>query len=103
MRTQAVTTLVATLVMAAPAAQAADLAKGKQNYERFCASCHGFNGMSVSPGAPNLRMNEGLIQPDFQIVQKLLAGSPMKGKTPLRGILNEQELLDVITYTRTMR
>lgn len=94
---------IALIAAAAGTVQAADLAKGKQNYERFCASCHGFNGMSVTPGAPNLRMNEGLIQPDFQILQKLKMGSPMKGKTPLAGILTDQELLDVITYTRTMR
>lgn len=79
----------------------ADIAKAKQNYERYCAACHGFNGMSVAPGVPNLRMNEGLIQPDFQIVQKLKMGSPKK--PPMLGVLKDQELQEIITYTRTIR
>jgi mono/diheme cytochrome c family protein len=79
----------------------ADQAKAKQNYERYCAACHGFNGMSVAPDTPNLRMNQGLLQPDMQIVQKLKMGSPKK--PPMLGILNDQDLLQVIVYTRTLR
>ena len=82
-------------------AHSADMIKAKLNYERFCASCHGFNGMSITPGTPNLRMNEGLIQPDFQIVQKLKMGSPKK--PPMLGMMTEQELQDVVTYARTIR
>jgi mono/diheme cytochrome c family protein len=95
--------LLALLVVATASVEAvsADLAKAKQNYERYCAACHGFNGMSLAPGTPNLRMNEGLIQPDLQILQKLKMGSPKKA--PMLGILNDQELLDVITYSRTIR
>ena len=79
----------------------ADQAKAKQNYERYCAACHGFNGMSIAPDAPNLRMNQGLLQSDMQIVQKLKMGSPKK--PPMMGILNDQDLLQVIVYTRTLR
>lgn len=82
-------------------ALASDLTKAKQNYERFCAACHGFNGMSITPGTPNLRMNEGLMQPDFQIVQKLKAGSAKK--PPMMGLMNDNELQDVVTYSRTIR
>ena len=79
----------------------ADGATAKRNYERFCAACHGFNGMSITPGVPNLRMNEGLIQPDFQIIQKLKMGSPKK--PPMLGVLKDQELQEIISYTRTIR
>lgn len=80
---------------------AADLAKAKQNYDRHCAACHGFNGMSVVVDAPNLRMNQGLLQSDLLIVQKLKAGSPKK--PPMIGILRDQEMMDILTYVRTIR
>ena len=79
----------------------ADQSKAKQNYERYCAACHGFNGMSIAPDTPNLRMNQGLLQSDLQIVQKLKFGSPKK--PPMMGILNDQDLLQVIFYARTLR
>jgi len=79
----------------------ADMVKAKQNYDRYCAACHGFNGMSSTAGVPNLRMNQGLMQPDMQIVQKLKMGS--NKKPPMLGIMNDQELLDVVAYTRTIR
>ena len=82
-------------------ANAADMIKAKQNYDRYCAACHGFNGMSFAPDVPNLRMNQGLLQPDFQIVQKLKMGS--QRKPPMMGLMSEQELMDVVTYSRTVR
>ena len=80
---------------------AADLVKAKQNYERHCAACHGFNGMSVVVDAPNLRMNQGLLQSDLVIVQKLKTGTPKK--PPMIGALRDQEMMDVLTYVRTIR
>ena len=78
-----------------------DQIKAKQNYARFCAACHGFNGISVVPDAPNLRMNQGLLQSDLQIVQKLKMGSARK--PPMMGLLSDQELQQIIIYTRTIR
>lgn len=75
--------------------------KAKDNYQRHCAACHGFDGMSVYTGAPNLRMNEGLLQSDFEIVQKLKAGSPKK--PPMMGLLSDQELHQIVIYIRTIR
>lgn len=93
--------LGAALAVAAAAAGAADLVKAKQNYDRYCAACHGFNGMSVMPDAPSLRLNAGLMQPDIAIVNKLKAGSAKK--PPFVGLMTDQELFDVVTYARTIR
>ena len=79
----------------------ADQAKAKLDYQKYCAACHGFNGMSVAPDTPNLRLNQGLLQSDMAILQKLKAGSAKK--PPMMGILNDQDLLQVIVYTRTLR
>jgi mono/diheme cytochrome c family protein len=87
--------------LASGLANSADMAKAKQNYDRYCAACHGFNGMSITAGVPNLRMNEGLMQADFQIVQRLKMGTTKK--PPMLGILKDQELQDVVAYARTIR
>lgn len=42
------------LVIAFPAAHAADAAAGQQQYQSTCAACHGSNGISVAPIYPNL-------------------------------------------------
>lgn len=81
------------------AAQAADMAKAKRNYDMHCAACHGFNGMSNTPTTPNLRMNPGLLQGDFQLVQKLKRGSATK--PPI--VLSDADLSDVLTYARNIR
>lgn len=89
------------LLVATQGASAYDAVKARQNYERFCAACHGFNGMSVSPDTPNLRLNQGLMQADIQIVQKLKAGTSRK--PPMAGLMNDADLLQVVTYARTLR
>lgn len=38
-------------------ARAADLAAAKQNYDTFCASCHGTGGNGDGPGAATLATN----------------------------------------------
>jgi mono/diheme cytochrome c family protein len=101
MKTLCRLTVSVALSLASGFATSADMAKAKQNYDRYCAACHGFNGMSITPGVPNLRMNEGLMQADFQIVQKLKMGTTKK--PPMLGILKDQELQDVVSYARTIR
>lgn len=82
-------------------AGAVDLVRGQRLYNANCASCHGITGMPVMPDAPNLSMREGMGQPDVVIMQSLKMGK--KNKPPFFGRLNDQELLDVIQYTRTLR
>lgn len=101
MKTQQKLFLGMALFIAASSASAADLVKAKQNYDRYCAACHGFTGMSVMPDAPNLRLNAGLMQPDLMIVNKLKSGSAKK--PPFVGLMSDQELFDVVTYARTIR
>lgn len=89
------------LFAAASSAMAVDLARGQRLYNQHCASCHGITGIPVMPETPNLAMREGMNQPDIVIMQSLKMGK--KNKPPFFGRLNDQELLDVIQYTRTLR
>jgi cytochrome c6 len=83
----------------APAAQAADIFKGKEIYESYCATCHGVGGQGVMPGVPNFARREGLMRPDQVLYESVRSG---KGAMPgYRGILKEREILDVVAYLRT--
>lgn len=85
---------------ALPAA-AVDLARGQRLYNLHCASCHGITGIPVMPDTPNLAMREGMNQPDIVIMQSLKMGK--RNKPPFFGRLSDDELLDVVQYTRMMR
>ena len=86
---------------AASSAMAIDLARGQRLYNLHCASCHGITGLPVMPETPNLAMREGMNQPDVVIMQSLKMGK--RNKPPFFGRLNDQELLDILQYVRTMR
>jgi cytochrome c6 len=78
---------------------AADSNRGEQLYKTHCSMCHGESGAGAMPDAPNFAQNESLIQPD-----PLLLASIKQGKNVMpayQGILNDQDLLDVIAYLRT--
>lgn len=95
--------LAATLVsLCLPtAAPAADLAKGNRIYMQHCASCHGPRGMSLNPGTPNLARNEGLQKADMMLLQTIKMGRG--GQPPFFGILTDQDILDTLAYSRTLR
>lgn len=82
-------------------ALAADLVAGKRHYTAYCAGCHGVDGMSLRPQAPKLALGERMAQPDFMLVNTLKSGF---GTHPsFLGILNDRDLLDVVSYVRTLR
>ena len=89
------------LFAVASPASAVDLARGQRLYNLNCASCHGITGIPVMPETPNLSMREGMSQPDVVIMQSLKMGK--KNKPPFFGRLDDNELVDVIQYIRTLR
>lgn len=88
------------LVLFAPA-HAADVIKGAQIYSRHCAGCHGPNGISVMPAAPNLARGERMMQPDTALLASFKAGR--NSMPAYLGILSDAEILDVIAFSRTLR
>ena len=80
---------------------AVDLVRGQRLYNLHCASCHGITGIPVMPDTPNLAMRNGMSQPDVVIMQAIKMGK--RNMPPFLGRLNDQELLDVIQYTRALR
>jgi cytochrome c6 len=91
-----------TLASAAVApAQAADLANGARMFNARCAGCHGADGRSVNPAAPNLIGGVKTMQPDTTLMLRIKTG---KGQCPpFLGILKDKDILDVIAHLRTLR
>jgi cytochrome c6 len=82
-------------------AQAADPRRGAKVYSERCANCHGNRGVPNMPGVPDFSRNERLMQSDLVLVKSISIG---KGMMPaFQGILSENDILDVITYLRTLR
>lgn len=79
---------------------AADLDKGKNLYLVHCSGCHGEQGFSLMPQVPNFARGEGLAQPDPVLMDAVRTGSDRR--PPFLGILNDREILDVISYVRTL-
>jgi mono/diheme cytochrome c family protein len=88
------------LLAAGGALQAADTFKGRQLYTANCVTCHGATGKSVIPGAPNLGLGDGMMRPDFTLLNAIRSG---KNAMPaFRGILSDRDIMDVIAYMRTL-
>jgi cytochrome c6 len=91
---------VAPMLLAFGEAQAGDTNKGKQLYGTHCAVCHGQNGRSVMPGAPNFDRGESLLRPDSALLLQIRSG---KNACPaFRGMLADRDILDVIAFIRTL-
>lgn len=82
-------------------AGAADMINGQRIYGMHCAGCHGPRGISLLPYAPSFARGERLMQPDIALLTSIRNGrNAMPG---FMGLLRDQEILDVISYLRTMR
>lgn len=93
--------LAALLALSPAAATAADLVKGQSLYLIHCSGCHGEKGNSVNPEAPNFARGERLFQPDSALIEVVRSGS--KAMPAFMGILQDREILDVISYARSLQ
>ena len=82
-------------------ALAAGLDNGQQLYFAHCAGCHGNNGISIMPDAPNFSPTKLLTQSDESLVDLVRSGRNMM--PAYIGILNDREILSVINYIRGLR
>lgn len=82
-------------------AQAANMARGQQLYNLHCAACHGMRGEGINPEAPKFRFGERMEQPDFVLMQSIKTGK--KNMPPFFGVLQDPDILDILSYVRTLR
>jgi len=79
---------------------ASDPVNGQKLYSMHCAGCHGVNGISVMQQAPNLAQFEVYTMPDRELVDLIRTGR--NSMPPSLGILKQSEMLDVVSYMRTL-
>lgn len=80
---------------------ASDTYNGREVYDLHCLTCHGVGGQAIEPGVPDFSRGESLYAPDVELVQRLRDGD---GHLPsYRGLLDDDELRDVIAYIRTLQ
>ena len=77
---------------------AAGLGNGQRVYFAHCAGCHGSNGISIMPNAPNLSRIKLLEQPEESLIDLVRSGRNMM--PAYFGILNDSEILSVVNYVR---
>jgi cytochrome c6 len=88
------------LMLVSSLSYAADTNKGAEIYAKHCATCHGVSGISVMPDAPNFAKNEGLMSPDRALLITIQSGKV--AMPAYRGVLSDQDILNVIAYLRTL-
>ena len=98
-KTLSITVFTLAFALSGPLA-ASDLNRGGQIYRTYCAQCHGPSGKSVMAGAPDFDRPGSLMQSDQRLLTRIQSG---RNACPAyRGILSEQEIFDVIAYTRSL-
>ena len=97
------TTLITAVLLSgnAAVAYAADPGNGAKIYATHCSGCHGDGGVSNMPGAPDFSRRERLFQPDIALLASIRDGVSVM--PAYKGLLSDQEMLDVISYLRTLR
>ncbi len=85
----------------APPLMAADAANGQRLYAMHCVGCHGATGEGVMSNAPKFNRGDGLMRADPDLLSGIKTG---RGAMPgYFGILRDREILDVISYLRTLQ
>jgi cytochrome c oxidase cbb3-type subunit III len=105
---------VVVVLLPSMAWSAGDAAKGKQKYQELCAACHGQSGKGDGPTAAALPVKPrdhtdaaymGKLT-DQQIFTTIKQGGEAVGKSPIMpkwgGILNDQQIDDLVGYIRTL-
>ncbi len=77
-----------------------DIIAGKQLYQTHCEGCHGTQGRPFMPNAPDFSRGEALMQSDTTLLASISAGkNAMPG---FRGILKDDQIIDLVSYLRTL-
>lgn len=88
------------LMFGANLSYAADPNKGAEIYAKHCVICHGTSGISDMSRAPNFAKNEGLMSSDRELLISIKSGKAVM--PAYRGVLSDQDILNVIAYLRTL-
>lgn len=87
---------------------AGDPRSGKARYEQYCVVCHGARGLgngpmakATNPPAARLTSPEVRNKSDRELLD-VIADGKGTGMPAWRGILSDQDLLDMVAYLRSL-
>ena len=93
--------LAAALIAAAGPAHAGDPGAGGALYDRYCASCHGFDGFPNLPGTPDFTRGESLAKTDRELIAVIRFG--VLSMPGFEHTIDREGLIDVVFYIRTLQ
>lgn len=91
--------LLVLLFLVMPVAFAGDPFAGSNIYVEHCVSCHGADGRGEIAGTPSFRGGALLTRSDSLLKDTVRSGKNLMPS--FRGLLEEQQIDDVVTYIRT--
>ncbi len=92
--------LIALLIVSPQVYAEGSNTNGQQLYMIHCSGCHGVFGISVIPDAKNFSRFDLITQPDQNLLELVRSGRNMM--PGYIGILNDQEIMDIINHIRTL-
>ena len=78
---------------------AGDPFAGSNIYTQYCVNCHGGDGRGEIAGTPSFREGRLMARSTADLMETVRTGKNLMPS--FRGILEEQQIDDVITYIRT--
>ncbi len=93
--------LAAALISAGSPAPAGDPGSGGALYDRYCASCHGFDGVPNLPGTPDFTRGESLAKTDPELIHAIRFG--VLSMPGFDQTIDKKGLIDVVFYIRTLQ
>lgn len=88
------------LIITAGSAMAGDPVKGRGIYTERCSGCHGPNGKPDIAEVPNFSVGEGMMKSDSALMVTIKKGKAVM--PAFEGVLTDDQILDVISYVRTL-
>lgn len=86
--------------------------RGKESFQKYCASCHGENGegngpaaVSLDPKPQNLKDTQSKVADNYLFWRISEGGSmdPFKSSMPpWKSLLNDQQIWEIITFIRSI-
>jgi len=87
----------------------ADIARGKDVYQRHCQSCHGVGGRGDGPDAKTLKVppanfhrSISFLKSDEELLRTIEHGIVFSPMHAWRGQLSDEEMQDVVVYIRQL-
>jgi len=92
--------LIGVLVAGGPAI-GGGFGTGGAIYDRYCANCHGFDGVPNLPGTPDFSRGDSLLNNDPELINAIRFG--VRSMPGFDQTIDKEGLIDVVLYIRSLQ